>query len=437
MAYQSSYNSNYPYARDSFGKRPPEYGMPAPRGVSRGLYVTTLFAAVLFALWSGASTVYLLFGDGILDRLSIAQSDTARTQDAQIAALTTEVERLRSSKFIDQEKLERQLADLSNIQRMIDARQKALNALTQSIGRNSDITGSIPAAARQPATLPAPEENQNAPKPRPLSDTFLVDPPRERSASMQSRVNVPRAVAANGGDEKNQRQIAGAARALSSLSAQQAQTLNAIEMDIDQRTARLKKAVAELGIRPAAKSARANMTGLGGPFIPYTGAPEDAYMRQIFRVRLATQEHERLSKELDGLPVLLPVSGPAEITSGFGPRVDPFIKRLAMHAGVDLRGDAGDAVRASAPGTIVIAERHKAYGLLVEIDHGNGLTTRYAHLSAITVKEGAKVPAGAVVGKIGSTGRSTAPHLHFEVRQNGDPIDPRRYIRAAKLLAGQ
>ncbi len=430
MAYQSSYGSNHPYARDSFGKRPPAYGMPAPRGVSRGVYLTTLFAAVLFAVWSGIATVFLFSGDSVLQRIALTQSESSRAQESHITALTTEIERLRSSKFVDQEKIERQLSDLANIQRMIDARQKALGALTQSFNRNPDITGSVPPASQQ-----APEEPQTTQKPRPLSDTFLVEPPHDRAASMQSRVNVPRATTvATDGNGKRKHDIAAAAQALSTLSAQQAKALNAIEIDLDQRALRVKKAIAELGIRPASAVNRA--AAVGGPFVPFNGAPEDAYMRQIFRVRLATAEHDRLAKQLDGLPVLLPVQGPAEITSGFGLRVDPFIKRLAMHSGVDLRGDTGDRVLAAAAGTVVTAERHKAYGLMVEIDHGNGLATRYAHLSAIAVKEGAKVPVGAVIGRIGSTGRSTAPHLHFEVRQNGEAIDPRRYIRAARTLAG-
>jgi murein DD-endopeptidase MepM/ murein hydrolase activator NlpD len=435
MAYQSSYGSNHPYARDSFGRRHPDYGMPAASGVSRGAYLTTLCAAVLFAVWSGVATVFLVFGDGVVQRIALTRSETSRAQDAQIAALTTEIERLRSSKFVDQEKVDRQLSDLANIQRMIDARQKALGALTQSFNRNPDITGSVPANTLPPASQPATDKDQDAQKPRPLSDTFLVDPPRDRPASMQSRINVPRqpAIAAGAG-AKGKHDIASAAHALAKLSAQQAQALNAIEIDLDQRAARVKKAITELGIRPSAASLRA--TAVGGPYVPFNGVPEDAYMRQVFRVRLATAEHERLAKQLDGLPVVLPVRGPAEITSGFGLRVDPFIKRLALHSGVDIRGDTGDRVLAAAAGTVVTAERHKAYGLMVEIDHGNGLSTRYAHLSAITVKEGAKVPAGAAIGKIGSTGRSTAPHLHFEVRQNGDAIDPRRYIRAAKTLAG-
>lgn len=435
MAYQSAYGSSQHSMRDSFGRRYLVSAAPAQRGVSRTLFVSTLVAAVLFAAWSGATTFYLVFRDDILNRLALGQSETSRAQDAQIAALTAEIERLRSTKFVDQEKIEQQLSDLSRIQRVIDARQNALSALTRAVTGNPDITGSIPMGPQLPA---APNEPHAAPKPRPLSDTFLVDPPLARSASIQSRIIFPRATADGTGKHKKRgRELATAASALTKLGAQQAQALNAIESDLDQRAARTKRAVAALGIRPpATTAARATSAPVGGPFVPYAGVPEDAFMRQVFRIRLAMEEQERLTRELDGLPVLLPVIGPAEITSGFGPRLDPFLKRLAIHAGVDLRGDTGDPVRATAAGTVITAERHRAYGLMVEVDHGNGLSTRYAHLSAILVKEGAKVPAGAIVGKIGSTGRSTAPHLHYEVRLHGDAVDPRRYLRAAKQLAG-
>jgi murein DD-endopeptidase MepM/ murein hydrolase activator NlpD len=429
MAYP--YGSNHPYARESFGRRYPEYAQPAKPGVSRAAFTSTLVAAVLFALWSGATSFYLVFRDDILQRLAAGYSENYRAQDAQIAALTAEIERLRSTKFVDQEKIEQQLSDLSRIQRMIDARHKALSALTQAVSRNNDITGSVPAGPQLP---PGPEEPQAAPKPRPLSDTLLIDPPLMRSASIQSRVNFPRAAVATTGD-KRQRDLATAANALSKLGAQQAHTLNAMESELDQRVDRTKRAIAALGHRlPAATKAQAVPTG--GPFIAYTAVPQDSFMRQVFRIRLAMEEQERMARQFDGLPVMLPVRGPAEVTSGFGPRVDPFLKRLAMHAGVDIRGELGDPVRAAAAGTVIAAERHRAYGLMVDIDHGNGLVTRYAHLSAISVKEGAKVPAGAVLGKIGSTGRSTAPHLHYEVRLNGDAVDPRRYLRAGMALAG-
>ncbi|MBX3518733.1 MAG: peptidoglycan DD-metalloendopeptidase family protein [Xanthobacteraceae bacterium] len=435
MAYQSSYGSGYSYPRDSFGQR--RYDVrEVSYGVSRPLFIGTLLAAILFALWSGATTFYLVFHDEILRTLATRQLDETRTNDAQIASLSTEVDLLRSTKFVDQEKIERQLSDLLRLQKLIEARHNALAALTQAIARNNDVTGSLPAQVAPLRSVPAPTE-QPAPdaKPRPLSDTYLLDPPLERSASLQSRVVVPRASAAPLPGDKKQQALASVERTLTRLGAQQAQALNALEAALDERTTRTKKAIAELGVRLPRTEQNAEAP-VGGPFIPYSGVPADTFMRQVFRIRLAAAEQERIAKQLEGLPVQPPVRGDIQINSSFGPRLDPFLRRLAFHSGTDLRGEYGDPVLAAAAGTVIYAGRHNAYGNMVEIDHGNGLTTRYAHLSAILVKEGAVLAAGAVVGKIGSTGRSTGPHLHFEVRVNGDPVDPRRYLRAARQLAG-
>lgn len=436
MAYQSPYGSGYSYPRDNFGQR--RYDAPeVSHGVSRPLFFGTLVAAILFALWSGATTFYLVFHDEVLQTLAAQQLDETRTNDAQIASLSTEVDRLRSTKFVDQEKIERQLSDLLRLQKLIEARHNALAALTQAIARNNDVTGSIPAAVAPLRNAPAPAEQLTPEaKPRPLSDTYLLDPPLERSVSLQSRVVVPQvSVAAASPGDKKQHALSSIERTLTRLGAQQSQALNALEAALDERGARTKKAIAELGVRPPRGSHNPEQP-VGGPFIPYSGVPTDNFMRQVFRIRLATAEQERLTKQLEGLPVQPPVRGDIQINSGFGARLDPFLRRLAFHSGTDLRGEYGDPVLAAAAGTVIYAGRHNAYGNMVEIDHGNGLTTRYAHLSAILVKEGAVLPAGAIVGKIGSTGRSTGPHLHFEVRMNGDPVDPRRYLRAARQLAG-
>jgi murein DD-endopeptidase MepM/ murein hydrolase activator NlpD len=421
MAYQSSYNSHYRTAPDEYGRRYRDYA--TNNGVSRSLFVTTLIAAVIFAMWSGATTVYLLFGDDILHRVAVAQSDLGRKQDAQIAALHTEIDKLRSTKFIDQERVDRQFTELTRMQKLIEARHKALSALAQSVTRNNDVTGSIPANAAPVRNAPAPVE-QPAPdtKPRPITETFTF-----RGSLAETTVPSPAA------QDKQQRDLAALQKTLKKLNAEQSEALNTLQVELDERTARTKKAIAELGPRlPAAKTKEP----VGGPFVPYSGEPQDAFMKQVFRIRLAAEEQLRLSKQVERLPVRLPVDGDIDISSGFGPRVDPFLKRLAMHVGVDIRGDSGDPVRATAAGTVVFAGRHNAYGLMVEIDHGNGLTTRYAHLSAILVKEGAKIPAGTILGKIGSTGRSTAPHLHYEVRIDDSPVDPRRYLRAGRRLAG-
>ncbi|MBT8491417.1 MAG: M23 family metallopeptidase [Deltaproteobacteria bacterium] len=133
----------------------------------------------------------------------------------------------------------------------------------------------------------------------------------------------------------------------------------------------------------------------------------------------------RLPMDIHDLPIL--VSRPAEgdLSSPFGYRRDPIRKRRRkFHRGIDFHGKRGHPVYAAGPGVVTRARRNGGYGRVVYIDHGLGLETRYAHLHRIHVEEGDFVPAGTLVGRIGSTGRSTGPHLHFEVRRNGRAINP-------------
>jgi murein DD-endopeptidase MepM/ murein hydrolase activator NlpD len=118
-------------------------------------------------------------------------------------------------------------------------------------------------------------------------------------------------------------------------------------------------------------------------------------------------------------------------SSNFGYRIDPFTGQRSFHEGIDFPAESGTAILAAASGKVVYADVHPEYGRMVEIDHGNGLVSRYAHASQLTVKDGDLVVAGQRIGMVGSTGRSTGPHLHFEVRLNGVPQNPARFLKAA------
>jgi murein DD-endopeptidase MepM/ murein hydrolase activator NlpD len=122
-----------------------------------------------------------------------------------------------------------------------------------------------------------------------------------------------------------------------------------------------------------------------------------------------------------------PVPG-AWISSTFGRRTDPFTGKIAYHGGIDFAAPAGALARAVAPGVVTWAGSRYGYGNLVEINHGNGYVTRYAHNSALLVKVGDKVGRGQVISRVGSTGRSTGPHLHFEVLKNGRAVNPRQFV---------
>lgn len=175
--------------------------------------------------------------------------------------------------------------------------------------------------------------------------------------------------------------------------------------------------------------------GMGGPYIP-VHAPGDAEPR-FKGLFLSWKKLQSLEAALTVIPSYVPVKS-YSYSSGFGVRYDPFTGMSAMHAGLDMAGSMGEPIYAAAAGTVTTAGRAGAYGNCVEIGHGKGLATRYGHLSAILVHPGEVVKQGEVIARMGSTGRSTGTHLHFEVRIDGRAVNPRPYLDASEyVLAAQ
>ena len=139
---------------------------------------------------------------------------------------------------------------------------------------------------------------------------------------------------------------------------------------------------------------------------------------------------DALERGLEGVPQVTPAHI-SMISSGFGYRRDPFTRRGAMHKGLDFKGAIGTPIRAASAGRVSFVGWKGGYGKTVEITHGNGLMTRYAHMSRFNAKVGQRVAAGETIGAIGNTGRSTGPHLHYEVRIAGAPVDPSPYMTGA------
>jgi murein DD-endopeptidase MepM/ murein hydrolase activator NlpD len=144
------------------------------------------------------------------------------------------------------------------------------------------------------------------------------------------------------------------------------------------------------------------------------------------QLRLLEQVAEKRATILRFTPTIWPLRG--HITSHYGNRLDPFNGDAELHLGLDIAGIYGSPVHAPADGVVIYAARKATYGNLVIIDHGNGLTTRHGHLSRFNVRVGQRVRKNDVVAFVGTTGRSTAPHLHYEVRQNDHPVNPRNYL---------
>ncbi len=196
------------------------------------------------------------------------------------------------------------------------------------------------------------------------------------------------------------------------------------------RVTKAETAVAALGLNPDALIRNA-AAGRGGPFIPYRGRMGKA---KALGPNFAVLDGALFRMEvLERTLVAVPSGNPADVlmmSSGFGYRSDPFTGAGAMHAGLDFRGPIGTPILAAAPGRVSFVGTKSGYGNVVEVDHGQGIMTRYAHLSGFTAKVGTQVTAGQQIAKMGSTGRSTGSHLHFEVRLNGEAVNPRRFLEA-------
>jgi murein DD-endopeptidase MepM/ murein hydrolase activator NlpD len=388
---------------------------------------------VVLGMWSAATATYFAFRDDVLTRLIARQAEMQYAYEDRIAELRAKVDRTTSRQLLDQEQFDQKLDQIMKRQTALESRATALGAIPDTAA-----TGSIRPQARtgtadqQPAT--------GTPKPSPISDTVIFVAPPDREARLESRAPVIAKVQPNqfakvqGFDNV----LVRLQTSLDSVERRQMAALSAVEDGMESRVRRMRGVFTDLGLDMAQLEGATPRVAVGGPFVPVK-LPADAgpFERQLFRINTTRAQVERLNRTLALVPYRKPVIGEVEFTSGFGVRSDPFLGRPAMHTGLDFRAQMGDPVRATANGKVASSGWAGGYGRMVEIDHGNGLSTRYGHLSEINVKVGDIIKIGQVIGAVGSTGRSTGPHLHYETRIDGDAVDPQKFLRAGvRLSAG-
>jgi murein DD-endopeptidase MepM/ murein hydrolase activator NlpD len=230
---------------------------------------------------------------------------------------------------------------------------------------------------------------------------------------------------------------------LKAVQAGQQEVLAATEAFAQARAERLRAALQVAGV--AAPPPR-GAGGVGGPLIELKDPAalaarydlDPQFARQLHQTAASLSEAQALSRRAARLPLAAPTRA-GRRTGGYGVRVDPFTRRAAFHPGLDFAGARMSPVLATAPGTVVFTGVRTGYGETVEVDHGGGFRTRYAHLARIAVRTGQHVEAGARLGGMGSTGRSTGTHLHYEVWVDGRAQNPARFVRAGAyvLQAGE
>jgi murein DD-endopeptidase MepM/ murein hydrolase activator NlpD len=309
----------------------------------------------------------------------------------RIAELRVEVDRLHSRHYAQTGDINLQLQEIAQQQEVLSEQQQYVKVLADKAAELGLATAALPAPAGDP---PVPAANGE----RPAS---------EQAAAAEANVN---------------EMIEETRVALANLS--RSATSSTTEI-----VAELKK----LGITPDLPTAD---EGVGGPFIPAVAGGPDAggMVDDANAVMSALLRFKAAREAIDVAPVHKPLSGDLRMTSSFGNRTDPFTGRPAFHAGLDFGEPRGTTVLSAGAGTVTFIGQRSGYGNTVEIDHGNGIVSRYGHLSAFLVKEGQSVTVGMPIARVGSTGRSTGPHLHFEIRRDDRAVNPLGFLEAGKVL---
>ena len=205
----------------------------------------------------------------------------------------------------------------------------------------------------------------------------------------------------------------------------------------DRRSVAAASRIRQLGMNPGTMLVSiADRSAQGGPLLSLVTSRNGTLDPRFERLGISLARMDALERGLAGIPQFLPASLEF-ISSGFGYRSDPITGGAAFHAGLDFKGPIGAPIYAAARGTVSFAGVRHGYGNCIEIAHGNGLLTRYAHMSAFRARVGERVGPGSVIGLIGNTGRSTGPHLHFEVRINDRPLNPRPFLESASHVLEQ
>jgi murein DD-endopeptidase MepM/ murein hydrolase activator NlpD len=259
------------------------------------------------------------------------------------------------------------------------------------------------------------------------------------SAVFQPAAPTPAAMSEAYTDYPGLRELAGKTARLAKMANSETLLMDKTRDALIGDVAGLHNMVKATGINPAKFEQRIEANeGVGGPEIPLDRVEVDGLNDQTFNsayleASAVLNQLGGLSREMRHIPLSLPVnSTDFDLSSGFGPRLDPFTGHYAFHSGMDFAGPWGTAVTATAAGTVIFAGTKGGYGNMVEIDHGMGLHTRYGHLSRITVRLGMRVEKGAAIGRVGSTGRSTGPHVHYEVWYDDVVRNPRNFIEAGR-----
>lgn len=396
--------------------------------IPQALQLGTLAAAIITSSWFGYSTFSYIEHDDIVVAKDSQIADARKAYDdllsdvtayqRRFAELTRELEDNHNLMLSLVERNATLQRNLTTVERRLESteteRESVASAREGLKGKLSRLEGEMHSLSNKNFSL---RDNLNN------VETDLQSVLRERDAAKE-RSNILDA------------QVAALKGSLNNLQVAQDKAVDTMTERTANYIGSLEKVVEITGIDIeqllAASDSIVQREGQGGPFIPVN--PEEAggaLGKKLIRLEERLGQWESMQELMSRMPLAAPMKA-YSITSSFGKRRDPVNKRWSAHYGLDFGAPMRSPIYAPAPGVVKQAGTKGRYGRFIEIDHGSGIKTRYGHLNRIMVKRGEKVEFGQKIGQLGNSGRSTGPHLHYEVIFNGKPKDPMRFIKAGR-----
>ncbi len=383
----------------------------------------------LFSLGYIGATGYLILRDDLIGATMARQTRMQNDYEDRIAALRGQVDRVTSRQLLDQQVVENKVEKLLEQQAALSSRHGRMSEL---LGRAENAGIATPPAAASPLSNAIMPEKRADLKGGTSAIEKLMAPRNAEPQDAATATDMRTSFAPQAGEtssDRADRVFSKVTLSLKDIERQQISRIAKLTTDAEDKAGAMQDIIRQAGL----KIEESGASDVGGPFAAPQRGEKDPFNLSLSSLDNALNLLDMVKETATALPFGNPAPGRA-ITSRFGNRMDPFLGRPALHTGIDFRAETGANVMSTGAGKVIVAEYSGGYGNMVEIDHGQGVSTRFGHLSGILVKAGDRVEAGSVVGRAGSTGRSTGPHVHYEVRRNDTPVDPMRFLTAGAEL---
>ncbi|MBS9720540.1 M23 family metallopeptidase [Tianweitania sp. BSSL-BM11] len=375
-------------------------------------WVATLLVCCVAVIAAGylLATTYLVLRDDLIGASVAWQARMQQAYEDRIATLRSQIDRITSRQLLDQQLMEQKVNELIERQTALTERQNVIAPIVERVN-----------------TAPTGEESERIEK-KPQLGTVSPDQSGFKASQIAALWKTRTESLNKTPAEKADLAFSTITKSLRHVEDDQLKRLESLADDAYQTADKISQALASAGLVIDVDYDKANV---GGPLIEIDKS--QVFDTRVRELNAAFRMLDTVKDQARSLPVANPAPG-RPVSSSFGVRRDPIIGTAALHSGMDFRTGTGTPIRATASGTVVSAGWSGGYGRMVEVEHGQGFTTRYAHMSEILVVPGEKIERGMIVGKTGSSGRSTGPHLHYEVRKNGTALDPLRFITAGRQI---